>query len=76
MTYVCLYARKWYCKPLIPALGRQRKTDLCEFEASLAYNEFQDSQRYTEKPCLEKQNKSKPTSVYMNCVQRRVVALG
>jgi hypothetical protein len=23
--------------PLIPALGRQRKVDLCEFEASLDY---------------------------------------
>ena len=23
--------------PLIPALGKQRQTDLCEFEASLVY---------------------------------------
>ncbi|CAO2587489.1 hypothetical protein LEMLEM_LOCUS4506 [Lemmus lemmus] len=23
--------------PLIPALGRQRQVDLCEFEASLVY---------------------------------------
>ena len=30
--------------PLITALGRQRQTDLCEFEASLVYkSEFQDS---------------------------------
>jgi hypothetical protein len=39
--------------PLIPALGRQRQADF-EFEASLVC-EFQDSQGYTEKPCLEKQ---------------------
>jgi hypothetical protein len=32
--------------------GRGRK-----FEASLVYSEFQDSQGYTEKPCLKKQKK-------------------
>lgn len=32
----------------------QRQADFCEFEASLVYSEFQDSQGYTEKPCLEK----------------------
>ena len=26
-----------YHTPLNPALGRQRKTDLCDFEASLVY---------------------------------------
>jgi hypothetical protein len=30
--------------------GRQ----ISEFKASLVYSEFQDSQGYTEKPCLEK----------------------
>jgi hypothetical protein len=34
--------------PSIPALGRQRQTDLFELEDS--QNEFQDSQGYTEKP--------------------------
>jgi hypothetical protein len=33
--------------------GRQ----ISEFVASLVYREFQDSQGYTEKPCLEKTNK-------------------
>jgi hypothetical protein len=33
--------------PLIPVLGRQRQTDL--------QSEFQDSQGYTEKPCLKQQ---------------------
>jgi hypothetical protein len=38
--------------------GRGRR--ISEFEASLVYkSEFQDSQGYTEKPCLEKQNKTK-----------------
>ncbi|XP_055450008.1 protein INCA1 isoform X1 [Psammomys obesus] len=27
----------WWCTPLIPALGRQRRADLFEFEASLVY---------------------------------------
>ncbi|KAM7327523.1 hypothetical protein ACRRTK_013890 [Alexandromys fortis] len=42
---------------LIPALGRQRQADLCEFEASLMYrvSSIQDRpQSYTENPCLEK----------------------
>ena len=33
---------------MIPALGRQRQVDFCEFEASLVYKEFQESQGYTE----------------------------
>ena len=28
---------RWWCKPLIPALGRQRLADLCGFKASLVY---------------------------------------
>ena len=30
-------AELWWCTPLIPALGRQRQVDLCEFKASLVY---------------------------------------
>jgi hypothetical protein len=29
--------RHWWCTSLIPALGRQRQVDLCEFEVSLIY---------------------------------------
>jgi hypothetical protein len=40
--------------------GRGRR--ISEFEASLVYkSEFQDSQGYTEKPCLEKPKKKKKT---------------
>ena len=35
-------ARQWGCTPLIPALGRQRQMDLCEFEAPALQSEFQD----------------------------------
>ena len=43
--------------PEIPALGRQRRADLCESEASLVYKrEYQDSQSYIKKPCLGKKN--------------------
>jgi hypothetical protein len=40
--------------------GRGRQ--ISEFKASLVYiSEFQDSKGYTEKPCLEKQNKKTKT---------------
>jgi len=32
-----LLATQWWPTPLIPALRKQRKADLCEFEASLVY---------------------------------------
>jgi hypothetical protein len=37
--------------------GRGRQ--ISEFQAILVYSEFQDSQGYTEKPCLEKPKKEK-----------------
>jgi hypothetical protein len=52
--------------PLVLVLGRQRQVDHCEFEASLV---CQDSQGYTEKPCLEKEKEKKyihiHTYIYM-----------
>jgi hypothetical protein len=58
---------------LIPALKRQRQVDLCEFKASSGIqSEFQDSQGYTEKPCLRtnkqtnKQTNTKPKSQQQN----------
>ena len=44
--------------PLIPALG-SRGRQISDLKASLVYKEFQDSQGYTEKPCLEKKQKKK-----------------
>jgi hypothetical protein len=45
--------------PLIPTLGRQRQADFWVRGQPGLQSEFQDSQSYTEKPCLEKQNKNK-----------------
>jgi hypothetical protein len=57
-------SRAWWCTPLIPALGRQRQADLWVRGQPGLQSEFQDSQGYTEKPCLEKlkkqTNKKKP----------------
>jgi hypothetical protein len=44
---------------LFPALGRQRQIDIWVPGQPGLQSEFQDSQGYTEKPCLEKTNKQK-----------------
>ena len=46
----------WWHIPLIPALGRQRQEDLCEFKTSLVYRGSSRTARavYTEKSCLGK----------------------
>jgi hypothetical protein len=50
----------WWCTSLNPALGRQRQLDFRVQGQSGLQSEYQDSQGYTEKPCLEKpQNKVK-----------------
>jgi hypothetical protein len=46
--------RAWWRTPLIPALGRQRQADFWVQGQPGLQSEFQDSQSYTEKPCLEK----------------------
>jgi hypothetical protein len=40
--------------PLIPALGQPRQADFWVRSQPGLQSEFQDSQGYTEKPCLEK----------------------
>jgi hypothetical protein len=45
----------WWGTPLIPALGRQRQAGI-QGQTGLQ-SEFQDSQGYTEKPCLKQTNK-------------------
>jgi hypothetical protein len=49
----------WWHTPLIPAFGRQRQVDLWVRGQPGLQSEFQDSQGYTEKSCLEKPKKKK-----------------
>jgi hypothetical protein len=44
---------------LISALGRQRQADFWVQGQPSLQSEFQDSQGYTEKPCLERPKKKK-----------------
>jgi hypothetical protein len=46
--------REQCCTPLIPTLRRQKQEGLRVQGQSDLYREFQDSQSYTEKSCLEK----------------------
>jgi len=60
----------WWCMPLIPALGRQRQADFWVRGQPGLQSEFQDSQGYTEKPCLKnktKQNKTKQNKTKKWC---------
>jgi hypothetical protein len=60
MTYKNVWTgRVWWCTPLIPALRRQRQVDFWVRGQPGPQSEFQDSQGYTEKPCLKKQKKKK-----------------
>jgi hypothetical protein len=43
----------------MPALGRQKQVDFWVQGQPGLQSEFQDSQSYTEKPCLEKPKKKK-----------------
>lgn len=43
----------------IPALGRQKQVDFCEFQAILTYTEFQDRQSYViERSCRRRRRRS------------------
>jgi hypothetical protein len=43
--------------PLIPALRKQRQADILVRGQPGLQSEFQDSQGYTEKPCLKKKKR-------------------
>jgi hypothetical protein len=47
----------WWPTPLVLALERQRQVDFWVWGQPGLQSEFQDSQGYTEKPCLEKKKK-------------------
>jgi hypothetical protein len=51
------HSRAWWRTPLVPALGRQRQADFWVRGQPGLQSELQDSQSYTEKPCLGKKNK-------------------
>ena len=55
VRYFCSQA--WWHTPLIPALGRQVQADFWVRGQPGLQREFQDSQDYTEKSCLEKPKK-------------------
>jgi hypothetical protein len=52
-------AGQWWRMPFIPALRRQKQVDFCVPGQPGLHSEFQDSQGYTEKSCLEKPKKKK-----------------
>jgi hypothetical protein len=56
-------AGQWWYTPLIPALGRQRQADFWVRGQPGLQSEFQDSQDYTEKLCLEKPKQEKSSLV-------------
>jgi hypothetical protein len=57
---------------LIPALGRQRQEDFLVQGQPGLQSEFQDSQGYTEKPCLEKPKKKKKKSNFLTMQKIRM----
>jgi hypothetical protein len=60
--------------PLIPALGKQRQVDFWVWGQPGLQSEFQDSQGYTEKPCL-KQNKTKQNKTKQNKTKQNMKEL-
>jgi hypothetical protein len=60
---ICPLSQAWWCTPLIPALGRQRQVDFWVQGQPGQQSEFQDSQGYTEKPCLKKKKKKKKKKI-------------
>ena len=67
-----IYSQEWHT-PLIPALGRQKQVDLCEFEASLVYilhKELQASQVQNE--TLVQTNKRTDINIYVKFTHQQV----
>jgi hypothetical protein len=60
--------RAWWHMPLIPALWRQRQADFWVRGQPDLQSEFQDSQRFSEKPCLKQTNKQ--TNIKLDKVEK------
>ena len=59
--------------PLIPAFGRQRQASFCVRGQTGLQSEFQDSQDYTEKPCLKRTSKqTNKTLDTLNLIKQKV----
>jgi hypothetical protein len=50
--------------PLIQGLGRQKQVDFWVWGQPGLLSEFQDSQGYIEKPCLEKQTNKQTRNIF------------
>ena len=75
ILYKCLYiyARQWWHTPLILALGRQRQVDFWVPGQPELQSEFQDSQGYTEKPCLGNQKQTnKQKCLYISSILKNI----
>jgi hypothetical protein len=57
--------------PLIPALRRQGQADFCVGDQPVLQPEFQDSQGYTEKPCLKNKQTNKQNNNNKKQKQRK-----
>jgi hypothetical protein len=68
-------ARQWWRTSLIPALGRQRQADFWVRGQPGLQSEFQDSQDYTKKPCLEKPKKTQKTKKQKTKINKLTVIL-
>ena len=52
--HIVAIARQWWCKPLVPALERQRQAEFLEFEASLIYRVSSTTARATQRNTISK----------------------